>query len=250
MNEPAQIPLYEDETLDEMFQGKLKVIQKKNGYRFSIDAVLLARTFGATKTDRIIDLGTGCGIVPLILGRSGKGREIVGIELQEELADIARRNVSLNGFAEKISIRCDDITKITSRYSPGSFDCVVSNPPFRKLATGRVNLEEQKSVARHEIAITLEGLLSASAHLLTAHGRLGLIYPALRAVDLFSLMRQSGIEPKTLQWVHGRVNMPAKMVLVEGIKGGGVELEVKEPLILYDDDGSYTEELRAIYLLP
>ena len=221
MNDPTDIPLHDDETLDEMFHGALKVIQKKNGYRFSLDAVLLARTAGATEDDRIVDLGTGCGIIPLILARSGKGKELVGIELQQELAEIAQRNVLLNGFAENISIRCDDIVHLASGYSPGSFDCVISNPPFRKLATGRVNPEQQKSVARHEIAITLKELLNAATHLLTSHGRLFLIYPALRAIDLFSLMRQTNIEPKTLQWVHGRANMPAKMVLVEGIKGGG-----------------------------
>ncbi len=250
MNNDTGITIHEDETLDGIFQGKLQVIQKKNGYRFSMDAVLVARATTVTAEDRVIDLGTGCGIIPLILARSGRGKEIVGIEFQGELTEIARRNVDLNGLAKAITIRQEDVRQFASSYLPASFDCVISNPPFRKLATGRINPGRQKSVARHEITITLDEVLKAAAYLLKRHGRLCLIYPAFRAVDLFSMMRQTMIEPKIIRWVHARKDMPARMVLVEGIKAGGVALQVREPLILYDETGAYTEALRAIYSLP
>jgi tRNA1Val (adenine37-N6)-methyltransferase len=250
MNDHPGIQVHEDETLEEMFQGHLTVIQKKKGYRFSMDAVLLARAAAGTAEDCVIDLGTGCGIIPLILARSGVGDNIVGVELQEALADLAQRNVEINEFADRISIRREDINDISSVYPSGSFDCVISNPPFRKRETGRVNTEHQKSIARHEIAITLNQVLEAASYLLKRRGRLHLIYPALRSIDLFHQMREIGIEPKIIQWVHGRISKPAKMVLVEGTKAGGAELQVKEPLILYDEEGNYTEALQAIYSLP
>lgn len=250
MDTTPEVPLQADETLNTMFEGKIRIIQKSRGYRFSTDAVILARFASVSPADRVIDLGTGSGIIPLILARATGVAMIVGIEIQDNLADIARRNVALNNLDTAITIVREDITKLPSLYPPASFDCVISNPPFRKLDTGRVNSELQKSIARHEIALSLEQLLMAAFYLLKDHGRLFLIYPAFRAVDLFCEMRLRRIEPKTAQWVHGRIDMPAKMVLVEGVKEGGAELLVKEPLFLYDADGHYTDTMQKIYSLP
>jgi tRNA1Val (adenine37-N6)-methyltransferase len=236
-----------DETLDAMFQGKLKVVQKKDGYRFSLDAVILGRLAQVSSGDRVIDLGTGCGIIPLILAETTQVKEIVGVEIQEELAEIARRNVALNGFDGIISIVKEDLKNLPSLYPTGSFDFILTNPPFRKRATGRINPQEQKSIARHEIAISLQEVLTVAHFLLKTQGKLFLIYPAFRLVDLFYEMRACDLEPKTLQCVHSRVNTPAKMVLVEGVKGGGIELQVKEPLVIYDAEGKYTESLQEVY---
>lgn len=240
-------PLLPDETLDTMFQGKLKVVQKKDGYRFSLDAVILGRLAQVASGDRVIDLGTGCGIIPLILASTTQAKEIVGVEIQEELAEVARRNVALNGFDGIISIVKEDLKNLPSLYSTGAFDFILTNPPFRKRATGRTNPQEQKSIARHEIAISLQEVLTAAHFLLKTQGKFFLIYPAFRLVDLFYEMRRCGLEPKTMQCVHSRIDTPAKMVLVEGVKGGGVELQVKEPLIIYDPEGKYTEALQEVY---
>jgi len=239
-----------DETLDTMFQGRLKVIQKKRGYRFSLDAVILGRLAPVSAGDRVIDLGTGCGIIPLILAVTTSAKEIVGVELQEELAELAIRNVKLNGLTEKITIVKEDLKNLYSFYPAGSFDFIVSNPPFRKQQTGRISPQEQKSLARHEIAVSLAEMLKVASYLLRTQGKIFLIYPAFRLVDLFYEMRKEGIEPKTLQCVHSRVDTPAKMVLVEGMKGGGEELKVKEPLVIYDHEGEYTLALQEIYALP
>jgi len=236
-----------DETLDTMFQGKLKVIQKKDGYRFSLDAVILGRLAQISPEDRVFDLGTGCGIIPLILAATSKAKEIVGVEIQEELSEVARRNVALNDLRDVITIIKEDLKNLPSLYPTGAFDFILTNPPFRKRATGRINPQEQKSIARHEIAISLQEVLTVAHFLLKTQGKLFLIYPAFRLVDLFYEMRACDLEPKTLQCVHSRVNTPAKMVLVEGVKGGGVELQVKEPLIIYDTEGKYTEALQEVY---
>ena len=240
-------PLLPDETLDTMFQGKLKVIQKKDGYRFSVDAVILGRLAQVSSEDRVIDLGTGCGIIPLILAATTQVKEIVGVEIQEELAELARRNAALNGCDGIIHIVKEDLKNLPVLYESGAFDFILSNPPFRKRATGRINPQEQKSIARHEIAISLQDVLTVARFLLKKQGKFFVIYPAFRLVDLFYEMRKNGLEPKTLQCVHSRVDTPARMVLVEGVKGGGVELQVKEPLVIYDAAGKYTEALQKVY---
>ena len=238
-----------DETLDTMFQEKLRIIQKKDGYRFSIDTVILSRLAQVSAGDRVIDLGTGCGIIPLILAATTQVKEIVGVEIQEELAEIARRNVGLNGFDSIIRIVKEDLKNLPALYPTGTFDFILTNPPFRKRATGRINPQEQKSIARHEIATSLREVLTVAHFLLKTQGRFFVIYPAFRLVDLLYEMRACDLEPKTLQTVHSRINTPAKMVLIEGAKGGGVELQVKEPLVIYDAEGNYTQALQEIYSL-
>lgn len=249
MTSELNVPVFPDETLDTMFQGRLKVIQKREGYRFSLDAVLLARLAPVSSEDCVIDLGTGCGIIPIIIAYATEVKTIVGAEIQKELADLALRNVSLNGFHERITILQEDLTNISSLYPPGSFDCVLSNPPFRKLETGRLNLQDQKAIARHELTVSLQDLLKVAFSLLAPNGKIFLIYPAFRLVDLFFEMRKCCLEPKTIQCVHAQIGTPAKMVLIEGVREGGVELHVKEPLVLYDSEGNYTEALKNIYFL-
>ncbi len=221
-----------DETLDSFFGGTLKILQKKAGYRFSIDAVLLSRFVKIRRNEKIIDLGTGCGILPLILSQAAKASSFVGVEIQRGLAECAVKNVTLNRLQDRISILHRDFRRLKTTFPPGSFHVVLSNPPYRKGRTGRVNPSQAKAIARHEIRGTLNDLLSAASYLLPHKGRACLIFPASRTIDLLATLRKWKLEPKRVQFVHPRIEEGAKFVLVESIKSSGAELNIVAPLIL------------------
>ena len=221
-----------DETLDTFFDGKLQVIQKKKGYRFSMDAVLLSQFVKIRKDERVVDLGTGCGILPLLLSQTTKARSFVGVEIQGELAECAKKNVLLNHLEDRMSILQEDLRELGKTLPPGSFDVVLSNPPYRKYRSGRINPSVEKAIARHEMRGTLEELISVASYLLPAKGRCYVIFPATRTVDLLLALRSRKLEPKRLQFVHPRIGEDAKFILAESIKTSGVELKVTAPLIL------------------
>lgn len=225
-----------DETLDTFFNGKLQIIQKKKGYRFSIDAVLLSQFAKIHKNERVIDLGTGCGILPLLLSLTTKAHSFIGVEIQKGLVNCAKKNVLLNDLENRISILKQDFRKLKGTFPPGSFDVVLSNPPYRRYRAGRINPSMEKAVARHEIKGTLEDLISVASYLLPPKGRCYLIFPPLRAVDLFVALRGEKLEPKRLQFVHPRIVEEAKFTLIESIKDSGVELKVMDPLFLHESD--------------
>ena len=225
-----------DETLDTFFNGSLQILQKKRGYRFSIDAVLLSQFVKILKNEKVIDLGTGCGILPLLLSQTKKAHSFVGVEIQKGLAECAKKNVILNYLEDRISILHQDYRKLNSIFPPGSFNVVLSNPPYRKYRTGRVNPSIEKAIARHEIRGTLEDLISIASYLLPTKGRCYLIFPALRTIDLLMILRAEKLEPKRLQFVHPRIKEEAKFILVESVKASGVELKIMEPLILHETD--------------
>ena len=225
-----------DETLDTFLNGKLQILQKKKGYRFSVDAILLSQFVRIRKDERVIDLGTGSGILLLLLSHTTKAHSFVGIEIQKGLAECARKNVVLNHLDGRISILRQDFRELTRTFPPGSFDVVLSNPPYRKYRSGRVNPLMEKAVARHEIEGTLEDLISMASYLLPPKGRCYLIFPALRTVDLFVGLRDGKLEPKRLQFVHPRIEEEAKFILTESIKTSGVELKIMNPLILRESD--------------
>jgi tRNA1Val (adenine37-N6)-methyltransferase len=222
-----------DETLDTFFNGKLKITQKKKGYRFSMDAVLLSQFIKIRKNERVMDLGTGCGILPLLLSHTTKAHSFVGVEIQKGLAECAEKNVVLNHLEDRISILMQDFRELKEIFPPGSFDVVLSNPPYRKYRTGRINPSIEKAIARHEIKGTLEDLISIASYLLPPKGRCYTIFPALRTVDLLMALRDGKLEPKRLQFVHPRIGEEAKFILTESIKTSGVELKLMEPLILH-----------------
>jgi tRNA1(Val) A37 N6-methylase TrmN6 len=228
----TSFPPSADETLDTFFDGKLQVIQKKKGYRFSIDAVLLSQFVKIRKDERVIDLGTGCGILPLLLSQTTKARSFVGVEIQGELAECAKKNVLLNHLEDRMSILQEDLRELGKTLPPGSFDVVLSNPPYRKYRSGRINPSVEKAIARHEMRGTLEELISVASYLLPAKGRCYVIFPATRTVDLLLALRSRKLEPKRLQFVHPRIGEDAKFILAESIKTSGVELKVTAPLIL------------------
>ncbi|MDT8316382.1 MAG: tRNA1(Val) (adenine(37)-N6)-methyltransferase [bacterium] len=242
-----RISLKAGEAIEDLRCGSLKIIQKKSGYRFSVDAVLLAGFAGVKKGDSVVDLGSGSGVIPLILSARHENINVTGIELDGESADMARRSIGMNNLSEKISIVEGDIRGIKRLFQPECFNSVLANPPYGKPDSGRINPNEQVATARHEIAGNLDDFLKAASYLLKYRGRLSIIYPARRVADLIAGMRRFNVEPKRMQMVHSREGDGASLVLVEGVKGGGVETEVMKPLYIYAPDGSYTGELEEMY---
>ena len=240
-----------NETFDTLFGGKVKVIQEKNGYRFSIDAFLLAGFVCLRRGDRVIDLGTGVGIIPLILGTRGEDAEqIVGVEIQKQLAELAKRNVLINGLEDLITIYHGDFKGLNDAFAPSSFDVLVTNPPYYRVSSGRINPCSQKAIARHEITCTINDVLQASCYLLKEGGRMFIIFPATRAITLFDNLRSASLEPKRIRWIYSREGEEAKFILVEAHKGGGEGVEVLPPLFVYSVNGSNTPEMEALYSIP
>jgi tRNA1Val (adenine37-N6)-methyltransferase len=236
-----------EETLDTLFGGRLKILQKKQGYRFSIDALLLAHFAEPGPEDRTIDLGTGCGIVPLILLFRKKTKRITGVEIQPSLADLARRNAALNRSSSRFQVWEDDLRKLDQRVKRESFDLVLTNPPYRKIGLGRVNPDSEKAVARHEIKATLDDVLLAAHYLLKDKGRLAMIYSASRAADLMRALNQYRLEPKRIQFVHSHEKDEARLVLVEALKEGHAQVKILPPFFLYDSARNYTPAAQELF---
>lgn len=234
-------------TRDSLFNGHLIVFQEKNGYRFSIDALLLAGLTRVKGAERIVDLGTGSGVVLLILAFRGTTATLVGVEIQPELAELARRNVLENGFAEVVRIVEMDYRRMSGAFEPGSFDLAVANPPYRRLDSGRINPGAQRAVARHELRGSIADVFAAAAFLLRQGGRLAVIYPATRLESLFEAARRHGFSPKELTPVYSDATGPARLVHVECRKAGGEELSVASPFFIRDTDGAYTSAMKAMF---
>lgn len=229
----------------EMFDGAVHVKQYLDGYRFSIDSVLLAWWSRFAPDDAIADIGTGCGVVSIILAGARGASNVTAFELQPGLASLADENVRENDLSNKITVVEGDIRKLADDYR-NVFDLAVCNPPFRELASGRLSAGDQKAVARHELELTLTGLADASGKLLKRDGRLCLIYPTRRTTELFTILPAAGLEPERVRFVHPRTGEPANLVLVEARSGGAAELVVEPPLYIYDGE-VYTPEVAAMY---
>ncbi|MBN1612830.1 MAG: tRNA1(Val) (adenine(37)-N6)-methyltransferase [Deltaproteobacteria bacterium] len=237
----------EGESLDELLDGGLKILQKTSGYRFSIDALLLAHFCRLRQGERVLDLGTGSAVIPLLLARRWEGVQLIGIDVQEKFVDMARRSIDLNGLSERIEIRLGDVRHIEAHFEARSFDAVVFNPPYRRSGSGRINRDDQKALARHEIKGTLADFLAAAAYVLKEGCRCYVIYPASRAVELLFRMRRDRLEPKRLRMVHSRAGSEGQFVLAEGIREGGEELAVLAPLFIYEEGGGYTAEMEGLF---
>ncbi|MHB8772124.1 MAG: tRNA1(Val) (adenine(37)-N6)-methyltransferase [Syntrophales bacterium] len=235
------------ETVDVLPGGRLRIIQPKSGYRFSLDALLLAHFAVLKEGEAAIDLGTGSGIVALLLACRCPGGRVLGIDIQEELVAMARRSAELNGLAGSVEIRHGDIRRPESLFAPASFDVAVFNPPYRRLRSGRTNPDPAKAVARHEVAGSAADFLAAASLALRRGGRAYAIYPVRRMVELLVRMRAAGIEPKRLRTVHSRRGGRGEFVLVEGVKGGREELTVLAPLVIYSEGTAYTAEMAALF---
>ena len=233
--------------LDELGRKGYRILQDPDAFCFGIDAVLLADFAAVRKTDRVLDLGTGNGILPLLLNARDKGREIVGLELQEPAAELARRNFALNGAEGRLQAVSGDIREASSLFGKASFDAVITNPPYQETGRGVINPASAKSVARHEIACKLEDVLREAAAVLKLHGRFFMVHRPKRLTEILGGMENAGIAPRTVRFVHSHAGDPASLLLVSGVRGGGKELRVLPPLILYGEDGGYTPEVYRIY---
>lgn len=232
---------------DTFFNGNLRVRQPVDGYRFSIDAVLLAHAADPAPGDTVVDLGTGCGIIPLILATRHPQARIRAVEIQESLADIAAANVVENRLEARIRILRQDMRTLTPAQIDGPVRWVVSNPPYRRVGTGRLNPVSPKALARHEISVTLSEVVTAARRLLPLSGRLVLIYPAERLADVLGRMSAAGIEPKVLRLVHSVPQSDAGLFLVTGVRGGRPGLRVAPPLAIRNADGAYSDEVAAMF---
>ena len=243
----ANLPDSAAETVDGILADRLRIIQRKRGYRFSLDSLLIAHFANIQKGDDMIDLGTGSGIIALILAQRFHCGRVLGIEIQDELVAIAKRNVVLNDLAGHIEMRRGDVRCPETFCRPQSFSAAVFNPPYRRLRSGRTNSDSEKAVARHEIEGTIADFLAAAVYALRPEGHVYAIYPAARIVELIARMRESRIEPKRLRMVHSRLDGGGEFVLVEGVKGGREGLNVAPPLFIYQDTGVYTPEMTEIF---
>jgi len=235
------------ERVDDLQRSGLVIIQNPVKPRFSMDAVLLSEFATVKQGDRCIDLGAGTGVIPLLVwARRAPGR-MVGVEIQADMADMARRSVELNGLADKIEIVHDDLKNAAEVFGVSCFDVVLSNPPYLRIDRGAPSAEQELALARHEVACTLEDVTSVAGKLLKSHGRLAMVHRPARLPDLLAAMRASRLEPARLRFVQARAASPPMMVLAEAVKESKVALAVMPTLVLYGEDGGYTDEINRIY---
>jgi tRNA1Val (adenine37-N6)-methyltransferase len=236
-----------DIELHSLFEGRLNLYQYKAGYRFSIDTLLLAAFARERLRGRVADLGTGSGVLPILLARSSVITSLTGFEIQPDLADLARRNIELHQLGQRVSIEQADIKDIRLLQTSESFEAVIANPPFYPLGSGRINPGSQDAAARHELLATLEDFVSAASYLIKNGGKFCAIFPANRSADLICTMRGNKIEPKVLRCVHSREGEPAVLLLIEGIKNAGSQTTILPPLIIYSAGKTYSQEARRIF---
>ena len=236
----------EDECLDDLQNGYM-LIQKNNAFKFGVDAVLLADFALVKRSDKVLEMGTGTGIIPILLHAKKQPVSITALEIQEDMADMAQRNIKYNKLEDKISILHMDLKEAPERLGKAIYDCVVTNPPYVKREAGINNPEESKAIARFEITCTLQDVISTAKELLRTGGKFFMVHRADRLVDIIFEMRSQGVEPKRIRFVHSNAGKRPHLILIEGVRGGRPELKFMDPLYIYDSMGEYTEEIHRIY---
>ncbi|MBE7015231.1 MAG: tRNA1(Val) (adenine(37)-N6)-methyltransferase [Ruminococcaceae bacterium] len=239
--------LKNDESLEDLQLCGLKLIQKTDGFRFGVDAVLLsdfAKTLHSVKT---LDLCTGSAVVPILLSAKTNTKEFCALEIQDEICEMAQRCVSLNGLDDKIKVQQGDLKESDKIYSKRVFDLITCNPPYMPVGSAVTNPSDSKIIARHEVMCNLEDVICASAKLLKQKGHLVLVHKPTRLADIICLMRKYEIEPKRIRFAHKAPDTEPSLVLVDGAYKGGIELRIMPPLFMYNEDGTETDELKRIY---
>ncbi|HLW70897.1 MAG TPA: methyltransferase [Candidatus Binataceae bacterium] len=234
------------ETFDSILNGAVWLVQPRAGYRFSLDAILLASFAHPRQRDRLLDLGAGCGVIATIVAITRRPREVVAIEIQTDLAELARRNFAFNQLAHATAIAADLRARKIAGAAPGSFDYVVANPPYHALRRGRESPNASRHVARGAGGASIRDFIAAASRYATGNGRVAMIFPASRCADLLVELRAKSLEPKRLRFVQPYAESPATLIMVEARKGAGVEGKVAPPLIVWQKPGVYTDEARGI----
>lgn len=243
----TEVLLKENERIDDLQRNHYRIIQDPGRFCFGMDAVLLSGFAKAKQGDRVLDLGTGTGIIPILMEAKTSAKNLVGLEIQPDSADMARRSVRLNGLEKKIEIITGDIKEAESLFGAASFDVVTSNPPYMTEHHGITNLEAPKAIARHELLCSLEDVISQSSRLLKPGGNFFMVHRPFRLVDIFVLLREYKLEPKRMKLVYPFADKEPNMVLIEANRGGRARMRVEKPLIVYKEPGVYTEEIYDIY---
>jgi tRNA1(Val) A37 N6-methylase TrmN6 len=236
----------ENETRDTILDGSITLIQPKHGYRFSLEAILLARFARANSRDRVLDLGAGCGVVSILIATLKRPREVVAIEIQPALTGMIVRNAAINELKQVTAVNADLRQRRIAGVEPASFDLVVANPPYRAVASGRENPDHGRRLARGESTATLIDFVAAARRYARTRGRVAFVFSARRSAELISAMRSNQLEPKRIRFVHAQITTPASVILIEARAAGGIEVAIEPPLILYERPGIYTPEVQAL----
>lgn len=239
--------LKENERLDDLQRNGLKIIQKTDGFCFGMDAVLLSGFASVKRGEKVLDMGTGTGIIPLLLSAKTDGEHFKALEIQKEIADMAARSVALNHLEEKIEIVNGDIREASRIFGAASFDVVTTNPPYMNDAHGLKNPTEVKAISRHEILCTLDDVVREGAKVLKPGGRMYMVHRPHRLIEIIIAMKQYKLEPKRMKMVHPFKDKEANMVLIEAVRGGGSWLKTEAPIVVYKEPGVYMDEIYEIY---
>lgn len=237
----------EGERLDDLQRAGLHLIQNPSWFCFGMDAVLLSAFAQVKEGQKCLDLGCGNGIIPILLSGRTQGKHFTGLEIQEDIAEMARRSVQYNELEEKVKIIQGDIKEATSIFEAASFDVITSNPPYLTQSHGLTNEADHKAIARHELCCDLEDVIKAAAKLLKPTGRFFMVHRPFRLAEIISLMVSYRLEPKRMRLVYPYVDKEPNMVLIEGVRGGNPRIQVESPLIVYEKENVYTQELMDLY---
>jgi len=238
--------LIDGERVDDLLIGNLKIIQNESEFCFSLDAILLAHFATVKQGASVVDLGTGTGVIALLLTTRGASH-VTGLEFSQSMAKMATRSVMLNRLEDKVEIIQGDLCKVKELLPAGEYDLVVSNPPYRPVGGGLISPNDRVAMAKHEVTATLQDVINAGKHLVKTRGRFAMVHLPERMSEILVSMSQAGLEPKRLQLVYSAMDKKPKMLLIEGIRAGKPGLEVLPPLCVYKPDGSYSDEIQKYY---
>ena len=244
--EPGELTLKSGERIDDLIISGFKLIQHPDQFCFSLDAVLLAHFASVRPGSTVVDLGTGTGVIGLLLLARGAGT-VTGLEINSDMADMARRSARLNGLEDKFTILNGDLRQVKEYMPSGSIELIVSNPPYRPVGGGYINPNDKVAVARHELTANLAEVVAAAKYLVKYRGRFAMVHLPERLAEISVAMCQAGNEPKRLQFVYPAVNKKPNMVLIEGVRGANPGIDVLPPLIVYTTDGKYSEDINELY---
>lgn len=241
------VEIKQNERIDDLHRNGYMIIQDPKNFCFGVDAVLLTGFVQIKKDEVVLDLGTGTGVIPILLEAKTEGKHFIGVDIQQQSVNMANRSVQMNELENKIEIHQGDIKNLTNVYKLSSFDVITSNPPYMNEGGGIVNDYSPKAIARHELLCTLEDIVFNTSKLLKPQGRFYMIHRPFRITDIFVLLRQYKLEPKRFRFIHSHIDQEPCMVLIEAIRGAKPMLKVEPPLIIYKENGEYTDEIIKIY---